>query len=105
MESRKVYVQGFKKVGPFTDKETGEVIEGMSVFYFDPSDSTDEREIGNCPVKTFIRDHDIMRHFEENGQGFYNLLLEIKISGNRPSMRVAGFEFLESVNISELLVG
>ena len=92
LEKRQVYLQGLRKVGPFTNRDTGEVVEGYNAFYFDPKEKSD---VGYTPNKKFLQVNEACENLK-NGEGIYNLLLEIDISSARPRLLVKGFEFLES---------
>lgn len=95
IEKRKVYVIGAKKVGPFTNRETGEIIEGTQVFYFD--DKNPAGDFGHTPTKKFLKPEE--SHQVKNGTGYYNMLLEIDINGSRPRINVTGFEFLQKADL------
>lgn len=91
MEKQEVFVLGFNEVD-FTNRETGELVKGTSVYYVDPS--ANNVRTGLIPAKTFLQpgeETDVV----QNGPGFYNLLIEIQLQGNRPKIRVKGFEIVE----------
>lgn len=85
---RKVYVLGTKNVN-FVDNETGEKIEGINVWYFDPENP--EGFHGHIPMKTFIRnkESDVFKH----GTGIYNLEFEVELSGSKPRLKLLDLKF------------
>lgn len=85
---RQVFVMGTKQVN-FVNSETGEKVEGLSVWYFDPENP--EGTMGHVPVKTFVRDQnsDLYRH----GTGIYTLEFEVQFSGNKPRLNILDFKF------------
>lgn len=98
LEKRTVYVLGTKDVN-FTNNETGEIVKGTNVWYFDPENP--EGQHGHVPSKTFIRDEnaDVNKH----GTGLYELEVEISLSGSRPSIRIKDLKFVKKalLNIKE----
>lgn len=85
---RKVYVLGTKQVN-FVNNETGERIEGLNVWYFDPENP--EGTHGHVPIKTFVRNltSDLYRH----GTGIYTLEFEVQFSGSKPTLKIKDFKF------------
>lgn len=85
---KKVFVLGTKQVD-FVNQETGEKVEGMTVWYIDP----DKREgtHGYLPSKIFIRDKlsDVYKH----GIGYYNLEFDVEFSGSRPRLNILDLKF------------
>lgn len=96
VDKRKVLVTGIKKVGPFTNRETGEIIEGYNVFYYDDKANNNDGEVGILTSKKWLKPED--SHMI-SGIGYYNMLLEIDISGARPRLNITGFEFLKSAQL------
>lgn len=86
--NKKVYVLGTRHVN-FVDSETGEKIEGLNVWYFDPENP--EGTHGHIPVKAFIRDKasDVFKH----GTGIYNLEFEVELSSSRPRLKLLDLKF------------
>lgn len=94
MEKKRVFVQGFKKVGPFTNRENGEIIEGVNVYFFEEEQSVEENTGGYVPSKAWLtpQDADVVM---KNGAGFYFLLVSLEISGNKPKLKINGFELIK----------
>lgn len=90
LEKRTVYVLGTKEVN-FTNQETGEIVKGTNVWYFDPNNP--EGNFGHVPSKTFIRDvnSDVNKH----GTGLYELEIELSLSGSRPTIRINDLKFVK----------
>lgn len=85
---KKVYVMGVKQVD-FVNQETGEKVEGLTVWYFDPDHP--EGTMGHLPSKIFIRDKasDVYKH----GTGIYSLEFDIEFSGSRPKLNILDLKF------------
>lgn len=94
VEKRTVYVMGTKEVN-FTNNDTGEIVKGTNVWYFDPSHP--EGNHGHVPSKTFIRDSnsDVNKH----GTGLYELEVEISLGGSRPQLRIKDLKFVKKALI------
>lgn len=94
MQKQEIFVLGFKKVGPFTNKETGEIVEGVNVHYIEKSPYSSEKESGHIPSKIFLS-NEKANSVVRNGQGFYHLLLRIDLNGSKPRLVTEGFEFIK----------
>lgn len=90
METKRVYIQGFRKIGPFTNKENGEIIEGVNVFYHEQEEINTESEIGHIPSRTFLPP-DQWSELKKHGIGEYDIKLEISLRGSKPVIKVKGF--------------
>lgn len=100
LEKRNVYIHAIKKIGPFSNKETGEIIEGYNVFYHDVEPVHDEQNRGYLSSKKFFPiSEDQGKKIFETGPGLYNVLLKLDFSSNRPRINVEGFEFIRKVDI------
>lgn len=86
--NKKVYVLGTRQIN-FVDNETGEKIEGLNVWYFDPE--RPEGTHGHLPQKVFIRNKqsDVYKH----GTGIYNLEFEVDFTGSRPRLKLTDLKF------------
>lgn len=96
VQTEKILVIGFRKVGPFTDEKTGEIIDGMNVFYLSDRESKDDNEIGHIPGKRWVqKGHQSYAHVESSGTGWYNMNLDLVLTGTKPKINFLNFEFLE----------
>lgn len=98
LEKREVFLQSIKKVGPFTNRETGEIIEGFNAHYIDLSQNNDTESKGYIPSKKFLKVEEGQKLFN-SGIGLYNLVLSLDLTSNRPRINVNGFEFIKKQDL------
>lgn len=91
---KKVFVMGTKEVN-FVNQETGEKVEGLTVWYFDPEST--EGSAGYLPSKVFIRDKasDVYKY----GTGVYSIEFEIQLSGSRPKLNIVDLKFEKEASL------
>jgi hypothetical protein len=96
----KVIVTGLKTYG-FTNKETGQFLEGVKVSYLSEERAKGQNENGYLPLQSSLN-LSVLESFKEV-PGIYNVnYAMVPGKGNKPTLAVTGFEFLKSVDFVPL---
>lgn len=96
----KVLVTGIKTYN-FTNKETGEVIQGMKVNFLNALPSTAKNEVGFLPMQSSLA-LECEKDFKEI-PGIYDAKYElVPGKGNKATLAITGFEFVKPVILDSL---
>lgn len=98
LQKQEVFVLGFNLIGPFTNKETGEIIEGVNVYYIEKTAKDTNKQKGYIPSKIFLSKEKATPVLK-NGTGIYNIIFRIELNGSKPRLYIEGFEFNRKVEL------
>lgn len=94
---KKVVVIGASEY-KFSNRETGELIEGTKVHYLDPDGDT-EKGVGYFPTSANMP-YGYLRELKEV-PGIYNLDIGVSLSGKKPVMKVLGFNLVAPLDLDQ----
>ena len=93
----KVLVTGIKTYN-FTNKDTGEVIQGMKVSFLNGQPSSGQNEVGFLPMQSSLA-LECSKDFKEI-PGIYEAKYElVPGKGNKATLAITGFDFVKAVSI------
>lgn len=93
MDNKTVVVLGVKRFS-FANRETGEMVEGCNVFYYDPDLVQTKDEKGYMTAKAFLP----LDHFDKFDGEFpqtHKIEMSLRLQGNKPTLKVSGFTRVE----------
>lgn len=92
----KVLVTGIKTYN-FTNKETGQVVQGMKVSFLNGQPTTAQSEVGYLPMQSSLS-LECAKDFKEI-PGIYEANYELVAGkGNKATLAITGFEFVKAVS-------
>lgn len=98
VQVERVLVTGIQKVDFTTDE--GKKMLGLKVFYLSPKSSTNPNEVGHIPGSRWVdASNNSYNHILMNGEGFYDMSLDLVLTGNKPKINFLGMNFIEKFDI------
>jgi len=98
VQVERVLVTGIVKVDFVTDD--GKHMQGVNVFYLSPKPSSNQNEVGHVPGKRWVdASNSSFNHILINGEGFYDMSLDLVLTGNKPKINFLGMNFIEKFDI------
>lgn len=98
VQVERVLVTGILKVDFKT--EDGKHMQGLNVHYLSPKPSVNQNEIGHVPGKRWVdASNNSYNHILMNGVGYYDMSLDLVLTGNKPKINFLGMNFIEKFDI------
>lgn len=98
VQVERVLVTGIVNVDFVTDD--GKNMKGVNVFYLSPKESSNQNETGHVPGKRWVdSSNNSYSHVLLNGEGFYDMSLDLVLTGNKPKINFLGMNFVEKFDI------
>jgi len=88
-----IIVLGVKKYS-FTDKDTGEILQGTNVYWISTNDEKDNNLVGYNPQKTHFQGLEKFEHFKNwKLPALAKSEISFSFVGNRPKITVSDFKY------------